>query len=122
ASFGLLYVWHLAPALREAHTSGLETFWSDAFPPHSLPALPGWFLRTHAGRLYAYPIGEKRFASVIPLAFWICGVCWCWARPARRWLAALLILPQVLLLFASWWHVYPHGGHARVTLFLAPSM
>ncbi len=123
ASFAALYAVHLNPALTGAGNSGLREFWADAFPPlESLPRTIGWFITAHTGRLYSYPVGEKGVGSVASLILWLIGVVVIGRSSRGRWTLALLLAPQLLLLIAAVAGKYPYGGHARISLFLAPSM
>lgn len=122
-SFGGLYVVHLEPALAGAGDSGLRAFWSDAFPPlDSVPRTLWWLVTTHTGRLYAYPVGERTFGSTLSFILWVAGVAAVWRVRNGRWIVAVLLAPQVLLLAAAFAGKYPYGGHARISLFLAPAM
>jgi len=102
----------------------LKAHWSDAFPPsigHPLRFL-WWLVTMHTGRLYAYPVGEKNFASTLSLVLWIAGVMAVWRRCQGRWIVSMLLLPQALLLAAAILGFYPYGGHSRISIFLAPAM
>jgi hypothetical protein len=123
-SLGLLYTEHVETVMTAAGSSGLKEHWSDAFPPsvgHPLRFL-WWLITTHTGRLYAYPVGEKNFASTLSLVLWIAGVMAVWRRRQGRWIVSMLLLPQALLLAAAILGFYPYGGHSRISIFLAPAM
>lgn len=124
ASFGALAAVNLRAAMSQAELRGsMYEAWADAFPP--LPDVPRtlwWLITTHTGRLYSYPVGEKNFGSVLWFACWCVGIAVVCRRPRGAWLLGILLAPQALLLAAAFAGKYPYGGHARISLFLAPSM
>ena len=118
----VLYSLHLRRCLHAQEISGLHRTWDVAFPPlDHLHALLLWLLSTHMGRMYAYPIGEKSFGSVLPFVLWVLGILHLHRHRKHR-LLAVLLAPQALLLGAACLRLYPYGGHPRVSLFLAPAM
>ena len=98
-----------------------ETHWADTFPPLWQPLkLPLWLLETHAGGMLAYPVGGPNWGSTLSL---VCAAAGAAALVRRRqWsLLGLLLAPLGLNLIAAALHRFPYGGHARMTLFLAPT-
>ncbi|MBN1492432.1 MAG: glycosyltransferase family 39 protein [Phycisphaerae bacterium] len=124
ASFGALHVVNLRDAMSNAGTSGaMYDAWSAAFPPlESLPRTLWWLVKMHTGRLYSYPFGENNFGSTLSFVCWCVGLVALYRRSRNAWLLAILLAPQALLLAAAFAGKYPYGGHARISLFLAPAM
>jgi hypothetical protein len=118
-SFVIYYVYFLSPH-HEYHKYGMTTFWAGAFPPLDSPFhLVWWFIDIHAGRLMAYPAGDKNFSSAISLLCFIMGAVALWKE--RRRVALLLMLsPFLMTLGAALLHRYPYGGSARIVQHLAP--
>ncbi len=98
-----------------------DTHWADTFPPIAQPLkLPLWLLKTHAGAMLGYPIGGPNFGSTASLLCLIAGLVVLVRR--RAWLLMFLLLtPLGLNFIAAALHKFPYGGHARMTLFLAPA-
>lgn len=124
ASFGALYESNLKGAMSNAETPrAMYDTWQAAFPPsHSFLQTVWWLVKMHTGRLYSYPVGEKNFGSILSFACWCFGLVALYRKPQGMWLLAILLAPQVLLLAAAFAGKYPYGAHARISLFLAPSM
>ncbi|MEX0776824.1 MAG: hypothetical protein WD042_14060 [Phycisphaeraceae bacterium] len=121
-SFAALYLVNLRPALEAQGAVVLRDFWSDAFLPITQPwRIPGWLLSIHAGRMLAYPIGDKNFASILWLVFWIVGIV-ALAKRHRRWALAILLAPQVVMMLVSATQLYPYGNDPRVNIALAPAI
>ncbi len=99
----------------------MEDGWANAFPPIMQPLeLPLWLLETHAGAMLGYPVGGPNWGSTFSL---LCGIFGLVAIIRRRqWLLlGLLSGPLGLNFIAAALHRFPYGGHARMTLFLAPA-
>lgn len=98
-----------------------ETHWANTFPPVGQPLkLPLWLLETHAGAMLGYPVGGPNWGSSFSLLCVIAGVAALVRR--RQWLLlGLLLAPLGLNFVAAVLHRFPYGGHARMTLFLAPA-
>ncbi len=98
-----------------------ETHWANTFPPIAQPLkLPLWLLETHAGAMLGYPVGGPNWGSTFSLLCLVAGVA-AFAR-RRQWLfLGLLLAPLGLNFIAAALHRFPYGGHARMTLFLAPA-
>jgi hypothetical protein len=97
-----------------------DVHWASTFPPLSQPLkLPLWLLETHAGAMLGYPVGGPNWGSTISLLFAIAGIV-ALVRRGQRLLVGLLLAPLALNFIAAALHRFPYGGHARMTLFLAP--
>jgi hypothetical protein len=99
-----------------------EAHWASTFPPISQPLkLPRWLLETHAGAMLGYPVGGPNWGSSFSLLCVIAGVAAISWR--RQWLLlGFLLAPLALNLIAAALHRFPYGGHARMSLFLAPAL
>jgi hypothetical protein len=117
-----LYQANIAPALPVSWSSGLQDFWYKGFAPVHHPWLiPLWLLEVHTGRGFAWPLGENHFLSSATTLLWLTGLVVYWQR-GNRWLWALFIIAQLLLLAASFLHKYPYGADPRVCIFLGPGI
>ena len=98
-----------------------EVHWANTFPPIAQPLkLPLWLLETHAGAMLGYPVGGPNWGSTFSLLCVVAGVAALVRR--RQWLLlGLLLAPLGLNFIAAALHRFPYGGHARMTLFLAPA-
>lgn len=108
SSFFILYCISLRHLV--GHT-GLQGYWSDAFPPRSLGALM-WAYRSMLG-VFRSPGGFT--ASALAAFCCILGAIRV-ARDGR--LFALLVSPIIFTLIAAFFRKYPFAG--RVVLFLVP--
>jgi hypothetical protein len=121
ASFVALFVLSTgdqATATAEAMTR----HWDYSFPPLASPLrFVGWMITTHTGDLLCYPVGGGNGGST--LTFLCCGVglVVLWRKGWRPGLV-LLVAPFLLTFLAAALHRYPYGGHARMTLHLAPAI
>ena len=99
-----------------------ETHWANTFPPLGQPLkLPLWLLETHAGAMLGYPVGGPNWGSTFSLLCVVVAVAVLVRR--RQWtLLGLLLAPLGLNFIAAALHRFPYGGHARMTLFLAPAL
>ncbi len=99
-----------------------ETHWANTFPPLGQPLkLPLWLLETHAGAMLGYPVGGPNWGSTFSLLCVVVAVTVLVRR--RQWLfLGLLLAPLGLNFIAAALHRFPYGGHARMTLFLAPAL
>jgi hypothetical protein len=98
-----------------------EAHWANTFPPITQPLkLPLWLLATHAGAMLGYPVGGPNWGSTFSTLCAIAGVV-ALARRRQRLLLGLLLAPLGLNFIAAALHRFPYGGHARMTLFLAPA-
>jgi hypothetical protein len=98
-----------------------EVHWADTFPPMSKPiSLLLWLLKSHCGAMLGYPLGGPNWGSTASaLAFFAGTILMARRRPR---LALLLLSPLALNFFAAALHKYPYGGHARMTLYIAPGI
>jgi hypothetical protein len=104
-----------------AGTTMQQGYWTDSFPPFAHPLkLPLWLLQTHAGAMLGYPVGGPNWGSSFSLLCLLIGLGTLALR--RKWLLlGLLLAPLGLNFIAAGLHRFPYGGHARMTMFLAPA-
>ena len=109
-------------AAGEMNQQTMETVhWADSFPPLANPLrLIGWFASIHAGGMLGYPVGGPHWGSTFSLLSAAAGVA-VLARRRQGLFLALLLAPLALNFVAAALHRFPYGGHARMTLFLAPA-
>jgi hypothetical protein len=109
-------------AVGELNRQTMETIhWADSFPPLTHPLrLIGWFFSIHAGGMLGYPVGGPHWGSTFSFLCAAVGVV-VLARRRQGLLLALLLAPLALNFAAAALHRFPYGGHARMTLFLAPT-
>ena len=99
-----------------------ETHWANTFPPLGHPLkLPLWLLETHAGAMLGYPVGGPNWGSTFSLLCVVVAVA-VLVRRRQRLFLGLLLAPLGLNFIAAALHRFPYGGHARMTLFLAPAL
>jgi 4-amino-4-deoxy-L-arabinose transferase-like glycosyltransferase len=112
------------PSIRrlDLHASDMMEFWSDSFPPWNDPiGLVIWFLRTHTGRTFGYPIGSDDGGSILTFAVFVVGIV-VLLRAGRRALLALLLLPFFAAFVAAVLQRYPYGGSGRVSQYMVPAI
>ena len=98
-----------------------EAHWANTFPPLGQPLkLPLWLLETHAGAMLGYPVGGPNWGSTFSLLCVVVAVA-VLVRRRQRLFLGLLLAPLGLNFIAAALHRFPYGGHARMTLFLAPA-
>jgi len=109
-------------AAGEVNQQTMETVhWADSFPPLAHPLkLIGWFFSIHAGGMLGYPVGGPHWGSTFSFLCAAAGVV-VLVRRRQGLLLALLLAPLALNFAAAAIHRFPYGGHARMTLFLAPT-
>jgi hypothetical protein len=99
-----------------------DVHWANTFPPLAQPLkLPLWLLETHAGAMFGYPVGGPNWGSTFSLLCVVAGIV-ALARRRQGLLLGLLLAPLGLNFIAAALHRFPYGGHARMTLFLAPAL
>jgi 4-amino-4-deoxy-L-arabinose transferase-like glycosyltransferase len=109
-------------AVGEANQRAMEeVHWADTFPPLAHPVdLVVWLLRTHCGGMLGYPIGGPHWGSTFSAICCAAGVgvlAW-----RRQWLLlGILLSPLGLTFVAACLRRFPYGGHARMTIFMAPA-
>ncbi|MBS0211068.1 MAG: glycosyltransferase family 39 protein [Planctomycetes bacterium] len=121
AAFATIY--RISTAVQsDQHLAPMRDYWQAAFPP----ALGGdpigwcqWFVMAHTGEMFAYPIGDDNFGSVLSVALVIVGVVALW-RGGGRWLLAVAGLLFGLAYVAAWLERYPYAGTERMTQYLGP--
>lgn len=114
-----LYVLSIRPQL-QAELGFMSEQWADAFVPlTSILALVKWLVTTHTGILFAHPVGDKNFGSILTTILLVAG-CLFLAR-RRRWLPVLLLLlPLGAHFAAAALHRYPYGGAVKFSMYAAP--
>lgn len=95
--------------------------WTRTFPPVREPwKLPVWFALIHTGNMFAYPAGGPNGGSTATFLLFVVGL----LATARRnpALTAMLIGPIALTFAAAALQLYPYGGSARTSLYMAPAI
>jgi hypothetical protein len=99
----------------------MDSFWVESFPPIAHPwKLLVWFLKIHCEGMLGYPVGGPNWGSVFSFLLCLAGIA-ILVRRRQGFLLALLLAPLALNFVAAAMHRYPYGGHARITLFMAPA-
>ena len=99
----------------------MQQNWSEAFPPMTQPLrLIVWLVETHAGGMLGYPVGGPNWGSTLSMLLALVGVV-VLVRRRSGLVFAMLVAPLALNFVAAAMHRFPYGGHARMTLFLAPA-
>jgi hypothetical protein len=121
-SFLVYFLVFAGPHAQRAAGSWLEEYWQDAFPPvHSLSALLWWLLKTHTGRMLAYPFGGPGFGSSLTTLLCVVGTV-ALVRQRRGSSLLLWLAPALPTLIAAALHRYPYGDSVRVSIHLAPGI
>jgi hypothetical protein len=102
--------------------SALQSYWADSFPPLESPArLTSWLITTHAGSMFAYPWGGNRGASSGTLVVVLVAAIVLW-RQGKKTILLVLLAPMGVALSVAGLRLYPYGGQARITQYLAPAI
>ncbi len=99
------------------HDSEIVSCWTNAFPDWQRPwTVPAWtlFSTLDVFRYCCKPLGQL----LVPLTVLGAWVLW---RRRQQAIVALLVVPILLALAASFAHRYPYGG-ARVLVYAAPAL
>ncbi len=108
-------------AVSGAEQQNMDHCWVDSFPPLAHPwKLFAWFLRIHCEGMLGYPAGGPNWGSAVSFLLCLAGAV-ILVRRRRGFLLAVLLAPLALNFVAAAMHRYPYGGHARMTLFMAPA-
>ena len=100
----------------------LQRYWAESFPPlNSAARLMSWLITTHAGNMLAYPWGGSRGASSGTLLVVLVGAVVLW-RQGQKTIFLVLLTPMALALSVAALRLYPYGGQARITQYLAPAI
>lgn len=122
ASALALYLVNIRPALAVSKAVGLQDFWGQGYPPVSQPwKIPIWLIEVHAGRGFAWPVGDNHYRLIVTAALWFTGLAIYWRR-GSRWIWMLFVAPNILSLLAAFLHKYPYGANPRICMFLGPSV
>jgi hypothetical protein len=120
ANYVLIGMQHLGTVTGTVTTAaGMQTYWSEGFPPSTLLPLLKWLLLTHTGQMSAYPLGASNGGSTLTVLLCLVGIWWFWQRRQR----ALLVVgaaPFALSLLAAALHSYPYGAACRLSQHLGP--
>ena len=96
--------------------------WALSFPPLTEPSRwPQWFVHTHLGELFAYPVGGERGGSALTFILFCVGA-WSLWQAEDRLKVALLLSPFPLMFIAASMQAYPYGGNARVAQHVVPAI
>jgi hypothetical protein len=124
AAYGLLavtvagsFLLLLLGPVHAQHDSEMASCWTNAFPDWQRPwTVPAWtlFSTLDVLRYCCKPLGQ----ILVPLTVLGAVVLW---RRGQQALVALLVVPILLALAASFAHRYPYGG-ARVLVYAAPAL
>ena len=116
AAYGLLavtvagsFLLLLVGPVHAQHDSEMASCWTNAFPDWQRPwTVPAWtlFSTLDVFRYCCKPLGQ----ILVPLTVLGAVVSW---RRGQQAMVALLVVPIVLALAASFAHRYPYGGAAR---------
>ena len=108
-------------AVSRAEQQSMDRYWVESFPPltHPWKALV-WLVQIHCEGMLGYPAGGPNWGSVISFLLCLAGAV-ILLRRRRGFLLALLLAPLAFNLLAAAMHRYPYGGHARMSLFMAPA-
>jgi hypothetical protein len=120
SSFLAMYWLYAKPHAQAVPELSEINMWTKTFPPIAQPwKLPLWLVLVHTGNMLAYPIGGKNGGSIVTLVLVIIGSVVLWR--SRKALLLLLLGPLPFNFIASALHLYPYGGSARTSLFMAPA-
>ena len=107
---------------RGAYLPAIQSYWVDSFPPFDSPIrLASWLITTHAGPMFAYPVGGGLGASSLTLVLVLVAAVVLWRR-GQRTILALLVTPMGVALAAAALKLYPYGGEARIMQYIAPAV
>ncbi|MFO0844543.1 MAG: hypothetical protein U0797_19460 [Gemmataceae bacterium] len=110
---------HMSSPFNGTTTStGMKTYWRDAFPPASPVAFARWWLLTHTGQMAAYPLGAPSGGSALTVGLGLVGAAWMWKR-RQRGLLAVVGFTFALWLLAAALHKYPYGSSCRLSQHVA---
>ncbi|MFQ5807116.1 MAG: ArnT family glycosyltransferase, partial [Phycisphaerae bacterium] len=120
ASFSSMYLVYARPHAEYASRLSEINMWAKTFPPIlEFWKFLAWLAYIHTGRMFAYPIGGANGASIVTFVLVMIGSVHLWRR--ERPLLLLLLSPLALTFVAACLHLYPYGGSARTTQYLAPA-
>ncbi len=104
----------------ETEDFNVSEAWVKTFPPLEHPGkFAIWLVKTHTGRLFAYPNGGKHFGCTATFICFVVGAV-VFFRRRRRTILAVFLAPFLLTFIAAALHRYPYGYSARFNLYLAP--
>lgn len=98
----------------------MQDYWRDAFPPVASPLrLPGWFVRIHAGEMFAYPAGGENGGGAPTFALFVVGLA-LFIKRGDRVVSVTTLAVLTLAFVAAALGRYPYGGHPRLMQYVAP--
>ena len=113
------YYFSIGPQ-KQAEYGFMGDYWVDSFMPlTSVFAVLKWLVVAHTGNLFAHPVGEKNFGSILTTILLAVGIVYLFKR-RRSKVAWLLLLPLVVHLTAAVLQKYPYGGHVKFSMYIAP--
>lgn len=121
AALGAHYFGHVAAQREWAKEGGIDRMWEATFPPGNPIDFVVWAVDEHTGRMFAYPFGGERNASVLTFLCVVVAAVAMWRRGQKR-LLALCLAPLALAFLAAVVRKYPYGGSARTMQFFAPAI
>lgn len=96
------------------------SIWKHTFPPLHRPGLfILWMIRTHTGRMFAYPVGGMYGGSIVTFICFITGIVVLW-RQRKKEIFLLIVIPFIMAFIAAAIRRYPYGYSARWMLYMAP--
>ena len=120
-TFAVLFIGYVH-GQRGASLPAIQTYWADSFPPLDSPIrLASWLVTTHAGNMFAYPVGGGLGASSLTLILVLIAAIVLWRR-GHGTILALLVMPMGVALSAAALKLYPYGGEARIMQYIAPAV
>ena len=122
---GLVLWWAVMEPYRSSETAGfMDWYWRGAggFPERAEAWTAWWWLVSNlTGAPFGHPLGVGAWSAVVWVGLWLWGGGGR-GRGGEGTLAMVLGGPVVLAAVLGLVGVYPFGGHARVTLYLAPGV
>jgi hypothetical protein len=112
---GSFYIYYVFFIDNHPHTVGMENHWAGSFMPHQTIDGVIW-LYDKLLFVFKSTIGHYEMAF-LGLALFITGICSVLFYHKRKTMLYLL-LPMVVHLILSYFHIYPFGG--RIVLYLTP--
>jgi Dolichyl-phosphate-mannose-protein mannosyltransferase len=120
-TFAVLFIGYVH-GQRGASLPAIQAYWADSFPPLDSPIrLASWLVTTHAGNMFAYPVGGGLGASSLTLILVLIAAIVLWRR-GHGTILALLVMPMGVALSAAALKLYPYGGEARIMQYIAPAV
>jgi hypothetical protein len=102
-------------------TDFMYEYWVGAFPPswREFWRWPWWLVEVHTGEGLAYPVGSKRFGSIVSALLAVVGVA-VMIRQRRTWLPGVTACVFSVAIVAAALGRYPYGHGERLQQYFAP--